>query len=350
MDLIDRVRAWSYARQRIGHLAAGPMQALRSVIGVYATHPTAPLALRARSASFSAASYRKVDRDRSGLRIPCMRKTVFLVPRKNASKIFTAVRPSFAHATRPLRRQKISTQEYEKLAKKLLGAAEEPRSTAELGEAAGLAGEKLGVVLRCLRYEGRLVTMAGASLLSSPHAYVATSVLEQQGLDSGDVDEALAWLAGEYLKAYGPARVTDFAWWTGATKTRSATAMDSLKTTDVGDGLLLLARDAAAFGKTKRLRNTVSLLPKWDSYTMGHAPDGRARFVHPDVQERVYTPIGVGFPGDGNPVVLVDGEVAATWTFSKKDGAHVQPFDGLGPKIRRRVDDQLDAIAGLLLS
>jgi hypothetical protein len=81
---------------------------------------------------------------------------------------------------------------------------------------------------------------------------------------------------------------------------------------------------------------------------MGHAPDGRRRLVHPDVQKRVYTPIGVGLPGDGNPVVLVDGEAVATWTFTLKEGPAVQPFDTLVLAVRRRVDAKLDAIAALL--
>jgi Winged helix DNA-binding domain len=350
MDLTEQIRAWTYARQRIGDPASSPTQALNAVVGVYATHPTAPLALWARTRSFTPAAYRRIDKDGKGLRIPCMRKTVFLIPRRIAAKVFTAVRPSAAHALRPLKWQRISPQTYEKLAKKILVAAKEPRSTVELGKVAGIKGEKLGTVLRCLRYEGRIVTMAGNSLLSSPHAYVATKTVEPDGLDSDQDDKALAWLAGEYLRAYGPARVEDFAWWTGVTKTLAAKAVESHRSVDVGEGLLLLKRDEAKFDRTKKVRDSVALLPKWDSYTMGHAPEGRSRFVHPDVQERVYTPLGAGLPGDGNPVVLVDGEVAATWTFSKKDGAEVQPFDKLGPKIRKRVGEKLDAVAELLVS
>ncbi|HZA45577.1 MAG TPA: hypothetical protein VE568_09790 [Rubrobacter sp.] len=38
--------------------------------------------------------------------------------------------------------------------------------------------------------------------------------------------------------------------------------------------------------------DAVDLLPKWDCYTIGYAYDGRLRLVHPDTQERVYTPAG----------------------------------------------------------
>lgn len=348
MDLTQRLRSWSYARQRLGPPARGIEQTLRDVVAVYSTHPTAPLALWARTPSFTAAGYRRVDRERAGVRFPAMRRTVFLVPRDHASRIFTAVRASPSHALRPLERHGFSTRDYERFARRILAAAQSPLPTRDLEDVAGIKGAQLGTVLRCLRYEGRLLTLAGDSLLMSPHRYVAASAWVPEGLDAGDAAAALEWLAGEYLRAYGPARVEDFAWWTGVTRQMAASAVEPHATRDVGDGLLLPARDEPAFGRVERVGGTVDLLPKWDPYTMGHAPSGRHRFVHPDVQSRVYTPIGAGLPGDGNPVVMVDGEAVATWTFTLKDGANVQPFDTLGPKIRARIDERLGAVVGLL--
>jgi hypothetical protein len=348
MEMVEQLRAWSHHRQRLGAPARTAGEALRAVVAVYATHPTCPLALAVRTRAFTPAKYRRIDRDRIGLRLPAMRRTVFLIPRQHASLVFTAVRASASHARRPLRRWDLSDHDYERLATRILSAAREPTSARGLQDAAGFEGAMLGAVLRGLRYEGRLLTLAGQSLLMGAHRYVATSAWAPEGLDAGDRKGALAWLAGEYLRAYGPARVEDFSWWTGVTRRAAADAIGQHDTVDVGDGLELLARDEAAFGRVKPLRGTLDLLPKWDAYTMGHAPDGRRRFVHPDVQRRVYTPIGTGLAGDGNPVILVDGEVVGTWTYTLKDGAAVQPFAALGAKTGRRVDEQLDAVAGLL--
>ena len=80
LSTIERLRAWSYDRQRIGDPASTVEQALRAVVAVYATHPTAPLALQVRARSFTAARYRSIDRDRKGIRVPAMRRTIFLVP------------------------------------------------------------------------------------------------------------------------------------------------------------------------------------------------------------------------------------------------------------------------------
>jgi hypothetical protein len=347
-DLTLRLRAWSHGRQRLDDPASSVDQALGAVVAVYSTHPTAPLGLWARTRSFTAAAYRRIDRDRKGVRIPAMRRTVFLVPRAHAARIFTAVRASPAHALRGLKRHGFSANDYERCAKRILSAARKPVAARDLEDVAGIKGEQLGTVLRCLRYEGRLLVLAGESLSMSPHRYVATKAHLPGGLDAGDQVRALVWLAGEYLRAYGPARVEDFAWWTGITKKAAKAAIDPQETIEVGPGLLLLRKDAASFGRVKRHRDRVDLLPKWDAYTMAYAPDGRRRFVHPDVQQAVYTPIGVGLAGDGNPVVLVDGEAVGTWTFSLKDGADVQPFDKLGPRIRKRVDARLVEVAALL--
>ena len=276
-----------------------------------------------------------------------MRRSVFLVPTKNAARIFTAVRSSEAHARRPLKRAGISEKEYERYARRVL-KVEEPVTTRDLESIVELKGSELGVVLRCLRYEGRVLTLAGDSLNVSPHRYIATSSWTAEGLEFEGVDEARGWLAGEYLRAFGPARWEDFAWWTGLPKGAARKAIATLDTVDVDDGYLLLAHDESAFSKVKPVRNVVKLLPRWDAYTMGYAPDGRQRHVHPDLQARVYTPIGTGLPGDGNPVILVNGEVAGLWTFSQKEGPEVLPFESFGPRTRKRVDALVDEVAGTL--
>ncbi len=348
LELNDRLRAWSHSRQRLGDPARTPEEAVRAVVAVYATHPTCPLAVAVRTRSLTGDRYRRIDRAGKALRVPAMRKTLFLVPREHASRIFTAVRQSPTQSLRSLKRHDLSLEDYARIAERVLAAAQDPVQAQELQKAAAIKSQPLGTVLRCLRYEGRLLALAGDSLMMSAHRYVATEAWVPEGLGAGDPSDALAWLAGDYLRAYGPARVADFAWWAGVSKRAARHAIESHSTVDVGEGLLLLSRDEAAFDRVTRLRGTVNLLPKWDAYTMGHAPDGRRRFVHPDVQRRVYTPIGTGLSGDGNPVVLVDGQAVGVWTYTLKDGARVDPFDTLGPHVRRRVDEKLEAVAGLL--
>jgi hypothetical protein len=81
--------------------------------------------------------------------------------------------------------------------------------------------------------------------------------------------------------------------------------------------MLLLAEDAEAFDHVEPLEpDHMDVLPKWDSYTMGYAPDGRARFIEDRFLNRAYTSV-TGSPGatsgDGLPLVLVGGRAVATW-------------------------------------
>ncbi|MEA2485150.1 MAG: hypothetical protein QOD46_261, partial [Actinomycetota bacterium] len=135
-----------------------------------------------------------------------MRGTVFLVPTENAEHIFAATHASAAPSVRRLTRLEISTADYERSAKKILSAAHEPASKKQLEEATGIGAGEMGAFLRGLRIEGRILSLAGNSFLSSPHRFVATETWVPEGLDAGDPSESLAWLAGRYLRGYGPAR------------------------------------------------------------------------------------------------------------------------------------------------
>ena len=159
-------------------------------------------------------------------------------------------------------------------------------------------------------------------------------------LDHADADEALAWLAGEYLRAFGPIRVKDFAWWAGVTAGRAKQALAEHETEELDGGLLILAKDRKAFEKATKPQG-VDLLPKWDSYTMGYAPDGRDRFAHPDVVKQCYD-----FRGDGRPVILVDGQAAGTW-----EKGEVDLFDKATPKVAqgdRRAPRRRQGVPGLV--
>jgi len=79
---------------------------------------------------------------------------------------------------------------------------------------------------------------------------------------------------------------------------------------------------------------------------MGYAPDGRGRFVRPEVQNRVYTPAG-----DGLGVVLVGGTVDGAWG-ARLSGRVLEVgldmFERPGAKLRGIIGEGLGEISGLL--
>jgi winged helix DNA-binding protein len=325
---VERLRAWTYERQKLGRAAPHGAAALKAVVGVYSAHPSAPLSLHARAKKLDAASFGRLD----AIRLPAMRQSIHLLPRGTAHLAFRATPAPANDRVKRFRYFKLTDERYETLRRELLKAAREPLTQEEMRDATGAEAKELKGVSAQMTRDGELVRVAAGGLRSNALRYVAAEI------DDADADEALAWLAGEYLRAFGPIRAKDFQWWSGAGAKRAKAALAEHDTAELDDGLLILAGDAGAFEKVKPLAGTVDLLPKWDCLQMGYAPDGRDRFAHPDVIDRCYD-----FRGDGVPVILVDGEAAGTWA-----GGEPEFFDGATKKVRDAVRQRLDDVTAFL--
>jgi winged helix DNA-binding protein len=326
--MIEQLRAFTYERQRLGRAAPDAARGLQDVIAVYSAHPSAPLSLHARARKMTAAQFRKLD----ALRLPAMRQSIHLLPRNTAYLAFHATPAPPSDRKKRMKHFKFTEKRYDELRREILKAATEPLTLPELRQAVGAEPDELKGVSAQMTRDAELVRVGADGLRSNELRYRAIE------LDDADSDEALQWLAGEYLRAFGPARQKDFAWWAGVTATRAKQALAAHDTEELDGGLLVLAKDRKAFEKAKK-PSGVDLLPKWDSYTMGYAPDGRDRFAHPDVVKQCYD-----FRGDGRPVILVDGQAAGTWDKG------VELFEKATAKLHQAIDERLDAVNAFLAS
>jgi Winged helix DNA-binding domain len=326
--VVERLRWWTYGCQRLGRGAKDPAGALRDVVGVYSSHPSAPLSLHARCARIDGAAFRKLD----VLRLPAMRQSIHMLPRETAHLAYRALPEAAARRAKRLKHFGVSEERYADLRAELLRAAAKPLTQEQLVEAAGADAKVVKGVSAQMTRDADLVRVGADGLRSNELRYVAAQI------DDADADEALAWLAGEYLRAFGPVRQKDFQWWAGVTAGRAKKALAAHETEELDGGLLIRPEDRDGFESAKPAKNAVDLLPKWDCYQMGYAPDGRDRFAHPDVVDRCYD-----FRGDGRPVILVDGEAAGTW-----EGYEVDLFERAGPKVRKAIDERLGAVRAFL--
>jgi hypothetical protein len=326
--MVERLRAHTYERQRLCRAAPNAARALEDVVAVYSSHPSAPLSLHARAKRMDAADFRGL----AVLRLPAMRKSIHLLPRATAHLAYRATPDPPADRKRRLKVFKLTEERYVELRQLVLEAARTPLTLPRLREATGAEAEELKGVSAQMTRDGELVRIGADSLRSNELRYVVAEI------DEADAGEALAWLADEYLRAFGPARVKDFVWWAGVPAGRAKTALAAHETEELDDGLLIRKQDRKAFEQAKPVSGVVDLLPKWDAYTMGYPPDGRDRFAHPDVAGRCYD-----FRGDGRPVILVDGEAAGTW-----EKLEVELFDAATPKIRKAIDERLEAVKKFL--
>jgi hypothetical protein len=322
--VIEQLRGFTYERQRLGRAAPSAAGALRDVIAVYSSHPSAPLSLHARAQKVA---FRRLD----VLRLPAMRQSIHLLPRKTAHLAFHATPAPASDRKKRMKHFKLTEKRYDELREQILGAATEPLTLPELREAVGAEPEELKGVSAQMTRDAELVRLGARGLRSNELRYQAVE------LEPADADEALEWLAGEYLRAFGPVRQKDFAWWAGVTATRAKQALAAHDTEELDGGLLIRRKDRKAFDGAKQ-PSGVDLLPKWDSYTMGYAPDGRDRFAHPEVVKQCYD-----FRGDGRPVILVDGQAAGVW-----EKGEVELFDKPAAKLRKAIDERLEAVNAFL--
>ena len=325
--MVEQLRAFAYDRQRLGRAAPSAARALKDVIAVYSSHPSAPLSLHARAKAIDARVFQRLD----VLRVPAMRMSIHLLPRATAHLAFHATPAPPADRRKRMRHFKLTQERYEELRAQILAAATEPLTLPALREAVGAQPEEFKGASAQMTRDGELVRVGAKGLRSNELRYVVAQ------LDEADADEALAWLAGEYLRAFGPVRQKDFAWWAGVTAGRAKAALAAHDTEELDGELLIRSEDVKAFEKATPPTG-VDLLPKWDVYTMGYAPDGRDRFAHPDVVGRCYD-----FRGDGRPVILVDGQAAGTWEKLEPD-----PFEKTGPKVAKAIGERIDAVRAFL--
>lgn len=325
--MIERLRAFTYERQRLGGAAPSAARALTDVIAVYSAHPSAPLSLQARARRMTGAQFRKLD----VLRLPAMRMSIHLLPRTTAHLAFHATPAPPADRRKRMKHFKFTEARYAQLREQILEAATEPLTLPELREAVGAEATEFKGISAQMTRDGELLRVGADGLRSNELRYVVHEV------EPADADEALAWLAGEYLRAFGPIRAKDFQWWAGVTAGRARPALAAHDTEELDGGHLILASDRRAFERAKP-PSGVDLLPKWDVYTMGYAPDGRDRFAHPDVVGQCYD-----FRGDGRPVVLVDGQAAGTW-----ERGEVALFETATAKLRAAIAERLDQVRAFL--
>jgi hypothetical protein len=328
-----QARRWTYARQRLGQAAPRAGSALRDVIGVYSSHPTAPLSLHARSRGFDARAFGSLD----ALRLPAMRGSIHLLPRETAHLAFRALPEPAARRAYRLKGFGLSDERCAELLSRVLAAAAaagEPRTPRQLSEE---VGEDVRAVIATATRDGSMVRVGAPGLRSNALRYAPLPVPE------ADADEALAWLVREYLRAFGPVRRQDAIWWTGTTAARIDRALAEIDTVKLDSDFLLLREDEPGFDRSAGApAGVVDLLPKWDAYTMGYPSGGRGRFADPDVAERLYD-----FRGDGLPAILVDGAAAGTWALGK-GSIEADWFEGPSRRVARSFSRAAESVLRLL--
>jgi hypothetical protein len=352
---IDKLRLWSYNRQYLGKQGNEIQQVLSDIIGVYSNHPTAPLSLHARVKSMSAENFFHLDNKKKGLRIPAMRHSVYLLAAESALRIKAATVPPasdpFWEKRYSQKGRSIPREHYIKWKEQVIKLTDSPLLAKEIKERSGIPDEMVKVVLNRMAFEGHLLRVGAKSLRSNIISYVASGAWITDSSKHIKPDDALAWLAGEYLRAFGPVRIKDFQWWTGVGAEKAKTAFSNHNTVFIYDDYLLPEKDLPAFESLQSDdTDNIDLLPQWDNYLMGYAPDGRERFVSPDTRDQIYGKLGAT-GGNALGTVLVNGYTCGSWNPQfKGNQMHVtlRIFEKPGPRLSNALKNQFEEMAAFL--
>jgi hypothetical protein len=313
-DLTTQLRAWSYRRLYLNRSDTDAFNVLRHLVAVYSSHPSGPLTLHCRTAAMSAETIREWEEQRAAVRIPAMRGSIFLAPIEFAPDLIAATSKPFSGLLASLRYAGMDLADYEALKPSLLDFLREPLPVSVIKRAYPVA-ERVMTAVRTMADEG-LVLRLGSSLRRDDLRYVATESWLGALLAEADRDQAIRWLAETYLRAFGPARIADFAWWSGCTIRQARAAIGDCETVDVGQGYLLPPDLVDAFATVPPLPDgCLTVVPKWDTYTMGYAPDGRQRWIDDGHLIKAFTLLGRPVQsGDALPLVLRGGRAIASWS------------------------------------
>jgi winged helix DNA-binding protein len=278
-----------------------------------------------------------------------MRGTLHLVPAADLPIYTAAMSTRWIRNTNAwLKYLDLSESEFASLVRAIgdaMGA--NPMTRDEIVQAVGQGrSDKVRDIMRS-GWGGVLKPVARRGLLcfGPSRGQTVTFVRPDQWLDAWrevDPDKALVEVVRRYLRAYGPATKHDFARWWGSWSGVGNAAWSGLANELVpvaveGDRADLLAADLDRISRASG-GQSVTLLPGFDPYLMGHA--SRGHLVDATHLSKVSRTAGWI-----SPVVLVGGRVAATWSYTvlkQTLRVSVEPFrrlpPGTMPLVRARVD------------
>ena len=312
-------------------------------IGLYVPPPVSHLELAARVPGYRTSELDALLAERSLIGLRCLRGSAFLMAVDLLPIVVPATRARNVKAFAGFLRKSLTTADY-------------PTWTGRIEDVLGL-GEQLTKaeitarldppeddrpfitnVVSQMATESRLIGIRiPVSWRSAQIAYTRwADWLPAVDVESPDPDAARIELARLYLRSFGPASITDFAWWSGLTKTQARAAVETSGATTRGD---LFEFDSVAADPPRGVR----LLPIWD--TLFVTWKDRSRFI-----SEVLLPYVYDRSGNATSVVLIDGEVAGVWSMSPGDaGLEVRaaPFGRFTAAHWTAIEEEAQVVGGL---
>ncbi len=195
----------------------------------------------------------------------------------------------------------------------------------------------------------KLACLTGAACMGLPRGQHTTFARYQPGraaINEMRAECALASLLRRYLHSHGPARVQDFAHWSGLSVRECSEAFasleDELVEVRVGEETCVMPRDdLAELTRPESLGDTVVLLGAFEVMLLTHRD--KSHLLDDETYGLVF-----GKGGWIRPTVMVDGRMWATWSHTKRARGvqlSIVPFRNPTSTLRRRVEEEASALS-----
>lgn len=329
---------------------------LESIIGVYSPNPSCTLSLLARLKDKDHLDLFEVEKRNEFARVPAFRGSNYLVLQEDmetamSSFIDRPENPSWDKRYKDKLRL-VTAEKEQEIRENLNRLFEKPIDIQEFKASTGTSNEMAKPLLNKLCYQGVLIRVGTDSKWSSALNYQSLEVRYGRKYAALEKQKAANNLAERYFKAFGPARLKDFAWWLGSTQKIAKEAMEKVELAEIEDRLFLLKEDLEDFNSTEpEFNNEINILPQWDAYTMGYAGDGRDRLVDEKHLDKLYGKIGAT-GGNARPCILLNGLVVAAWRPQKKGNKlniEVEMFERSNAATRKQITRAFDEIKDFLV-
>jgi hypothetical protein len=369
IDAIER-RARLVRRHRLAPAgrAGDALEAARSVVVLHSSDPVAVfLSVYARTSGVLPDDIeRALYDDRTLVRVLCMRRTLFAVPRELVPVVYAAATRTVAARERRRLEQMIadsgiSARPAAWLARASTAAlrALEARGEAFTSEVVAdvpVLAKRLRIgagsrwearqsagsrVLPQLAMEGRVVRgRPRGTWVSGQYRWVPTATWLGGDIEAVDQADAQAELIRRWLASFGPATETDLRWWTGwtARKARAALAAVPHAVVDLGGSTgFVLADDLE---EAEQPEPWAALLPRLDPTTMG--------WKERDWYLGSHGPALFDSAGNAGPTVWWDGRVVGGWS-QRRDGEIVyRLLEDVGSHAEAAVEAEAERLAAWL--
>lgn len=370
---LQQVAAFRLARHHLTKRA--PLASLAQVAGDMAgaqaqIMSAAQVSLWARTRGLRAEDVeRALWEDRTLVKVWCMRGTVHLVPAKDfavfvrgctkraersvewmaraglrVDRIDPLVDATARILDRPLTREEITAR-----LSASVGGRTHRKGGRGWGGPANAASLELGDMHVSVGWILHVACTRGVACCGPSHGNEGTFVRTDAWLPGWrelSIEEAEVELLRRYLRAYGPATVTDFAIWTyvkavGAREIWSRLEPELAPVEVAGRNSWILRSDLRALQRGTIEGPLVRLLPFFDAFLLGHKDKGH--LVDAAHYKRVYREAGWL-----SPVLLVDGRAGGVWSHARKGrglAVRVEAFHPLTTAVRSAVREEADGLA-----